>query len=162
MLWLPTTKRHGDEWDAERHWPHVPAVTAADVLAKVNVPGFCSLESNLGRSSQLTTGDLSIHKWISGLRGEDRPAFTSAVLSFWLHTSTGDQLWSNRLNEGSLQWQTGALKGKMIPQNGMQSTAQWQQLMSSGFVSILTWKDILCAVQQYAKKANILQYCIYA
>ena len=58
MISLDTTKSQRDEWDAERHCPHAPAVRAADVLMKVNVPGplFFRATANLGRNGQQPQG----------------------------------------------------------------------------------------------------------
>lgn len=50
-----------DEWDAGRHGPRDPAVSATDVLMKVNVPGLHN-PPKLSRLSRLTPTNESDQK----------------------------------------------------------------------------------------------------
>lgn len=78
-----------DEWDAGRHRPRDPAVSATDVLMKVNVPGLYS-PPKLGRHSHLTPTNESDQKAERGGHVSNRLCRPVILIA---HTSsTRDQL----------------------------------------------------------------------
>lgn len=131
--------------NAEWRRPHVPVVSAGDVLMSANVPGHSSfqLRNTFATISGTGGGDLKIRKRNCRLKLEDRWAFTSAALLLWSHMQHINRgpagiTWPEK---GWLQLQTEALRANNTTKGHTNfCTMVYKQLKHWGFILIPWWK----------------------